>query len=615
MRKRTFVVMIILFGFILLQFLSMPHNQQAKISDLKAVNGKMNLKDWDMESNKVLSLDGVWEFYWEQLLTPVDFLEQDGDRPKLSGYMNVPGLWNGKLIEEKKLPVFGYATYRLVLENIPYKGVLGLKKGNARFSSKIYVNGQEILSDGTPAAQSLAYKSGNTPQVGFFGYDGGSIEILVQVANYDYMNAGIPVSIELGKEADMMKQYQKTNLVAIVIFAILCTIALLHLIFFAVAWSGGLKEHLLPLFSLFCFLFAVGNGLADQRPLLLFFPYIPFTIVFKMKDFLLAANFIVVIWIFYKFKKGLIQLKAARILTIIYSIYLVAVIVLPIIDYIKVYLFVIICNTIILLVLLKRSLLLYIRSSEGFLLFVAILSINMYSLDAILFSLGFKSSSGFLQVYMIIFAAVMILLLSMQYFSALNSLKHSVKRTREAEISFLRAQINPHFLFNTLNSIASLCQSAPERAEEVVVELAQYLRYSFDFKRMDGMSTLAKERELIDAYLYIEKIRFGNRLQVEYHIDEELDIPMPPLILQPLIENAVRHGLMARITGGTVSVSIQKQGGEVVFTITDNGVGIDPVKLKGLLEQNPMERGIGLWNINQRLKMIYIQELCINSNK
>ncbi len=129
------------------------------------------------------------------------------------------------------------------------------------------------------------------------------------------------------------------------------------------------------------------------------------------------------------------------------------------------------------------------------------------------------------------------------------------------------------------------------------------------------MSTLAKERELIDAYLYIEKIRFGNRLQVEYHIDEELDIPMPPLILQPLIENAVRHGLMARITGGTVSVSIQKQGGEVVFTITDNGVGIDPVKLKGLLEQNPMERGIGLWNINQRLKMIYNQELCINSDK
>ncbi|MDF2804447.1 MAG: signal transduction histidine kinase, LytS, partial [Anaerocolumna sp.] len=142
-----------------------------------------------------------------------------------------------------------------------------------------------------------------------------------------------------------------------------------------------------------------------------------------------------------------------------------------------------------------------------------------------------------------------------------------------------------------------------------------YLRHSFDFKRMDGMSTLTKELELLDAYLYIEKTRFGDRLQVEYDIDEALDFPMPPLILQPLIENAVRHGLMARITGGTVSVSIKQQGGEAVFTITDNGVGLDANKLKGLLENNTEERGIGVWNINQRLKMIYNKELTINSDK
>lgn len=615
MRKRTLVVIIIILGFILLQFLSMPHDQQTKKSNIEAVNGKMDLNNWNMEDNKILPLDGLWEFYWEQLLTPADFITEGGEQPKLTGYMNVPGLWNGKVFGNEELPVFGYSTYRLVLENIPYEGVLGLKKGNARFSSKIYVNDQEIFSDGTPAASSIDYKSGNTPQVGFFCYDGGRVEILVQVANYDYMNAGIPVSIELGNEEDMMQQYQKNNLIAIGIFAILCTIALLHLIFFGVAWSGGLKEHLLPLFSLFCFLFAMGNGLADQRPLLLFFPDISFTTVFKMKDFFLAANFIVVLWIFYKFKKGLLQLRAARLLSIIYGIYLVAVIVLPIIIYIKIYLFVIICNTVILLLLLKRSLLLYIRNGEGFLLFTAILSINMYSLDAILFSLGYKSSSGFLQVYMIIFAAVMILLLSMQYFSALSNLKSSVKRTREAEIAFLRAQINPHFLFNALNSIASLCQSAPERAEEVVVELSQYLRHSFDFKRMDGMSTLAKERELLDAYLYIEKTRFGDRLQVEYDIDEALDFPMPPLILQPLVENAVRHGLMARITGGTVTVSIKQRGEEAVFTITDNGVGIEADKLKGLLEQNPKDRGIGVWNINQRLQMIYNKELSISSDK
>jgi len=178
----------------------------------------------------------------------------------LTGYIPVPGLWNGKQYGEEKIPVFGYSTYRLVLENVPYHGVLGLQKGNARFSSKIYVNGQELLHDGVPAGRAADYKSGNTPQLGFFNNDSGRIEILVQVANYEYMNAGIPVSLELGKEAVMLHQHQKNNLLALAVFAILLTIALLHLIFFAVALTGGLKEYLLPLFSLFCFLIASATG-------------------------------------------------------------------------------------------------------------------------------------------------------------------------------------------------------------------------------------------------------------------------------------------------------------------------------------------------------------------
>lgn len=613
--KRSLVVFLIILAFISLLLLSMPNPKQEQSSSLQAVNGRMELKDWNMERTKILPLDGEWEFYWEQLLTPADFLEQDADRPMLTGYIPVPGLWNGKQYGEEKIPVFGYSTYRLVLENVPYHGVLGLQKGNARFSSKIYVNGQELLHDGVPAGRAADYKSGNTPQLGFFNNDSGRIEILVQVANYEYMNAGIPVSLELGKEAVMLHQHQKNNLLALAVFAILLTIALLHLIFFAVALTGGLKEYLLPLFSLFCFLIAIGNGLADQRPLLLLLPEIPFTMVFKMKDFFLSANFIVMIWIFHKFKKGLLPLRPVRIISIAYGCYLAAVVVLPIYVYYKIHLLVMACNTIILLVLLIRAIFLYIRNAEGLLLFIAILSINLYSADAILFSLGLKTSSSFIQVYIMIFAVVMILLLSMQYFTALSSLKTSVKRTREAEIAFLRAQINPHFLYNALNSIASLCGSAPDKAEEVVVELSQYLRHSFDFKRMDAMSTLTKELELLEAYLYVEKTRFGNRLKVEYDIDETLDIPIPPLILQPLVENAVKHGLMDNISGGTVTISIKRQAQAAVFTITDNGVGMDVGMLGELLQENPKDRGIGVWNINQRLKMLYNIELKVISQK
>lgn len=618
MVKRVSIVMLIIVVFISMLLLSMPEQKQGKSRNLQAVKGRLELADWNMEHMKILPLDGEWEFYWNQLLTPEDFSAQKKARPEPDGYMTVPGLWNGKVFDKKEVPVFGYATYRLVVEDIPFHGVLGLKKGNARFSSKIYVNNQELLSDGKPAGQAADYKSGNTPQLGFFSCNSSRIEIIVQVANYEYMNSGIPVSLELGSESAMLHQFQKNNLLALAVFAILLTIALLHLIFFGVAWAGGVREYLMPLFALFCFLFAIGNGLADQRPLLLLLPDLPFTLVFKMKDFFLSANFIVMLWIFHKFKKGLLPPRFARVISFLYGAYLAAVVVLPIYVYYKIHLLVMACNTLILLALLVRAVFLYIKNAEGLLLFIAILSVNLYSADAILFSLGFKTSSGFSQVFIMMFALVMILLLSMQYFSALNNLKSSVKRTQEAEIAFLRAQINPHFLYNALNSIASLCVSSPDKAEEVVVELAQYLRHSFDFKRIDGISTLAREQELLEAYLYIEKTRFGERLQIEYDFDENLenlDIPIPPLILQPLVENAVRHGVMAKIVGGTVKISIKRQEEKVVFTIKDDGVGMDEIKSKELLTVTTKERGIGIWNINQRLKMMYNTELKVISEK
>ncbi|MBN7773537.1 sensor histidine kinase [Clostridium aminobutyricum] len=576
----------------------------------------MELAGWSLAQKGSLRLDGEWEFYWGELLTPADFAKQGADRPKPTGYMQVPGLWNGKIMDGETLPAFGCATYRLVLKNLTYDGTLGVKKGNARFSSKVYVNGRELLSDGVPAQQAAEYKSGNTPQLGFFNSNGGDIEILVQVANYEYINSGIPVSFELGREAAMLHQNQRIYSLSLAVFVILITIAFLYFIFFAVARWNGMNEYLMPLFSLFCILFSVGNGLSDQRPLLLLLPDIPFTWAFKMKDFFLTANFIVVIWVFHLFKKELLPMRRLIfIISFVYGVYLIGVLFLPIHVYMKVHLLVMACNTVTLLLLLIRSVLMYIRKAEGFSLFIAILTVNLYSADAILFSLGFKTSSSFSQVYIMLFATVMMFLLSMQYFTAIRRLQTSMKRTQEAEISFLRAQINPHFLYNALNSIAALCATAPEKAEDVVVELSQYLRRSFDFKRMDAMSTLAQELELLEAYLYIEKMRFGERLQVEYDMDETLNLPIPPLILQPLVENAVRHGLMEHIAGVMVTISIKRQQDEAIFTIADNGVGMNAERLSGLLEQKPKSGGIGVWNINQRLKMLYNRELTVYSEK
>ncbi|TBL80763.1 sensor histidine kinase [Paenibacillus thalictri] len=185
---------------------------------------------------------------------------------------------------------------------------------------------------------------------------------------------------------------------------------------------------------------------------------------------------------------------------------------------------------------------------------------------------------------------------------------------RDAEIAFLRSQIKPHFLYNTLNSIAVLCIKDPRKAEELTLEFSQYLRKSFDFKQLDCLTTIENELELVKAYLNIEKVRFGARLFVEYDVTANPDTRIPPLILQPLVENAVRHGLMSNLRGGTVEISIRTEAdGAVSFVIEDNGCGMSERQIEEILQSNASKKGVGLWNISQRLKLLYGKSIRIES--
>ncbi len=593
--------------------------EQDRLS-LHAVAGTMDLSAWDIQKEPTIRLDGEWEFYWSQLLAPEDF-RPDGPRtPELTGYMRVPSIWSGKKLNDTVLPAFGCATYRLVLKNIPHHGVLGLKKENVRLSSRVYVDGRELFSDGAPALTEAEYESGNNPQLGFYHCDRSELEIIVQAANYDYINAGIPVSFKIGEQKAMLDQQEKGNLLGFSVLVILWSIALLYLIFFMNARFFKRRAASLLSFAIFCFLFAVGNALTDQRPLVMMLPDISFEAIFKMKDFFLSASLIVVTIIFCQARKGIISLRMTGIISAVYGCYLIAVLTLPIYLYYKLHPFIMLLNTIVLIILLVRTTVLFMRCKKSdmldyLLLFTAILAINLYSVDSILFALSLKTDSSLCQIYIVAFALVTIFRLSMHYYEVLANLKISMKRTQDAEIAFLRSQIKPHFLYNALNSIAALCKEAPDQAEDVVIQLSEYLRGSFDFKTLDSLTTVKKETELLEAYLNIEKVRFGKRLNVEYDIDESINIPIPPLILQPLVENAVRHGLMSSVSGGTVKISIKKERTDVVFSIEDDGIGMEPSQVKQLLAQAPDENGVGIWNINQRLRLIYGRELEVWSER
>ncbi|BAU29802.1 histidine kinase/DNA gyrase B/HSP90-like ATPase [Aneurinibacillus soli] len=226
------------------------------------------------------------------------------------------------------------------------------------------------------------------------------------------------------------------------------------------------------------------------------------------------------------------------------------------------------------------------------------------------------------KVFQVQFIHIIIIVVIVLFFTSLNeTIKEMIRKNqqlqsdaKDAEIAFLRSQIKPHFLYNALNSIAALCIDKPHKAEELTLDLSQYLRSSFDFKQLDSLTTIENELELVKAYINIEKARFGARLRVEYDVDANLDILIPPLILQPLVENAIRHGLMSNLRGGTVKISVKKEEDAVVsFTVEDNGCGMSGKKRDEILKSDVKKKGIGLWNISQRIQLQYGKSIRIES--
>jgi two-component system LytT family sensor kinase len=174
----------------------------------------------------------------------------------------------------------------------------------------------------------------------------------------------------------------------------------------------------------------------------------------------------------------------------------------------------------------------------------------------------------------------------------------------EAEVRALRAQISPHFIYNSLNAIASFINTDPARARELVVEFADFTRYSF--RRHGDFTTLAEELRCIDRYLLLERARFGDRVQVSLRIAPEvLSTVIPFLSLQPLVENAVRHGLEAKEGPGHITIAANDSGAFAEVTIEDDGVGMDPVQLQSMLAGHTDSEHVGLRNVDARLRQVY----------
>jgi two-component system LytT family sensor kinase len=180
-----------------------------------------------------------------------------------------------------------------------------------------------------------------------------------------------------------------------------------------------------------------------------------------------------------------------------------------------------------------------------------------------------------------------------------SKLEEQQRLLMQARLDALSSQINPHFLFNTLNSVSSLIRTNPQQARVVVYQLSNILRRLL--RKHDNFSTLRDELSFIDDYLSIEVVRFGDKLAFRKDVEPAtLDMQLPSMLLQPLIENCIKHGLASKVEGGSITLRARRVEERLHLLIADDGVGIPEAEMATLFD-----RGIGVSNVNERLKVLF----------
>lgn len=258
---------------------------------------------------------------------------------------------------------------------------------------------------------------------------------------------------------------------------------------------------------------------------------------------------------------------------------------------------------------LKRNLR-YLRidwQTAFFLIIVALQAVRLelnYAAPRLLYVLSLTSPVALLAVFFFVVATIAVPIKIWNNARIEMKLEEQEKLLLEARLDALQSQINPHFLFNTLNSISSLVRFDPDQARELIVKLSKILRRLLG--KHDEFVQLREEIEFVDDYLDIEVVRFGReKLRVYKHLDPDtLDVVVPAMLLQPLVENSIKHGLSPKIDGGSITIRSRMQEGKLLVQVEDDGVGMSapPAVAASTMSSGA---GIGMANVAERLQVLY----------
>lgn len=602
-RKLASMVLYGIIGLLLMQGIYMIFPLKATI--IKSVNGVLDLSHWDRSDSGSLTLSGEWEYYHKKLVTYENLDEADQKEN-----VKIPSVWNRYKTYKDDTTGFGYATYRLRVTGVTRGENLSLRMPPVSTAYRLYIDNTLMAHNGVVGMEEESSKPFYKVNVINFNPEKNNFDIMIQVSNYTYARGGLWFSPVLGTTDSITALHHSILYRDIVLIS--CLAILMYHSFMLYIFRRKERSNLY--FFMMC--------LTSIARIIIYSSYIVSYIpILSNIEIVVRLDYLSVSWLPAAFMltaneqfSGLIPVRIRKIIVRYLAIFSACVVVFPIYYFTYfTYFMQLVCISIALYTLFKITHLFIKGNNEARSLAIATTLVIICSLHDLFMQNNYIAGGGveYFPVGILLFIIFENYMIAKKSAIAMNEKEDAFikiaemdKKEYETELKFLKAQIKPHFIHNALNSIIAISRTDSDKARELLVDFSQYLRSCFDFVNLEDLIPIEKEINLIYSYLAIEKARFGDRLDINYEIDET-DILIPPLILQPLVENAVIHGIRKKQAGGAVTVYIKACNEYITLGVKDTGVGIDHAKIGLLLENGEESRGVGLYNINCRLHKMY----------
>lgn len=577
--------------------------------------GVFDVSEWNENGSRTFNLGGEWEFYWNQILSSSDIKNGSGDFI----LTDVPHVWNDCIMDGKPLDGFGYGTYRIHVENATPGQEIGIRVSPMSTSYNLYIDDKLMANSGIVGTSKEDSKAEYKIQTFSFTPENDSFDIVLQISNYTYARGGFWYALQFG-EADDVNHindfvFYRDIFLCGGFFALLLITVGVYLL--------RSKEKAYPYFIIII-LTIIGRILIYGGYLLSYINIPAQVPVFVRIDYLgviwFSTSYILLIDTQFE---GYVSKKLCRILLCISFIFTALILFLPTLQvtYLT-YAMQIYSFSIIFLSFGTIGYLVYKRQKYSVMSFIPSCIVVFCGLHDVFLQNNTISRSAieYSPYAFMIFIIFFNIIIASRYSDTmvenerrLAEIKEVRAREQETEMKFLKSQIKPHFINNTLNAIISTSRVDPDKSRELLLEFSHYLRYCYDFEELDEFETLEKEMNLVRSYVRIEKTRFEDRFTVAFDIGKEIDqkqLMIPPLIIQPLVENAITHGVR-NIERGKIIIYCRKEGGDIIIGVRDNGVGFKRGAKENLLSDERKTTGVGIFNINMRLIRLYGKGLFI----